>query len=63
MLWAIPITYFNPSLADLTDMELSILAGKFGYGWKAFAREELLLNQPEIECIESKNKNDLKGKF
>ncbi|KAJ8026088.1 hypothetical protein HOLleu_33827 [Holothuria leucospilota] len=45
---------------DLQDKELSVLAGKFGNQWKAFAREELLLIQSEIECIEGKNRHDLK---
>ncbi|KAJ8026087.1 hypothetical protein HOLleu_33826 [Holothuria leucospilota] len=50
----------QPDETYLTDMELSLMAGKFGYRWKAFAREKLLLSQSDIECIEGKNKNDLK---
>ncbi|KAJ8026090.1 hypothetical protein HOLleu_33830 [Holothuria leucospilota] len=45
---------------DVTDKELSILAGKFGSDWKAFARETLLLQQTEIQHIENNNRNDLK---
>ncbi|KAJ8026089.1 hypothetical protein HOLleu_33829 [Holothuria leucospilota] len=37
---------------DLTDKDLSILAGKFGHRWRDFAREKLLLIQSDIECIE-----------
>lgn len=50
----------QPDETYLTDMELSLMAGKFGYRWKAFAREKLLLSQSDVECIEGKNKNDLK---